>query len=165
MVDLNTPLIVNIDISNQVLQVQQNLDIIFSAQVATAKNGAGERYGSEQTPRGWHLVRAKIGTGEPENRVFVGRRATNELYSEELSISYPDRDWILTRIIWLSGLELGFNRLGDVDTMRRYIYIHGCPDNAKIGEASSHGCIRMRNKDVIPLFDMLNVGTKVLITE
>jgi len=165
MVNSNTPETVYIDVSNQMLRVQKGSETVFNTQVSTAKKGVGERFGSEQTPRGWHIVRAKIGESELENRVFVGRRAKNELYTEDLSAQYPDRDWILSRILWLSGLELGFNRLGDVDTMRRYIYIHGCPDSIKMGEADSHGCIRMRNKDVIQLFDMLDVGTKVLIAE
>ena len=165
MVDSNMPATVYIDVSQQTLCVQKGLETLFNTQVSTAKKGVGECFGSEQTPRGWHLVRAKIGGSEHENSVFVGRRATNELYTEGLSALYPDRDWILSRILWLSGLEPGFNRLGDVDTMRRYIYIHGCPDSIKMGEADSHGCIRMRNKDVIQLFDMVEVGTKVLITE
>ncbi len=165
MVKLTNHITVNIDLSDQILSVNQRGSILFTTQIASAKNGPGERNGSEQTPRGWHIIRAKIGAGEPENRVFVGRRATNELYSEELASRYPERDWILTRILWLSGLEPGFNRLGEVDTMRRYIYIHGCPASANMGEANSHGCIRMRNKDVMKLFDTVDVGTKVLITE
>jgi len=165
MVNTEKRVTVYIDINDQVLRVQQAKKILFSTQIATAKNGVGERNGSEQTPRGWHVIRAKIGDDAPENSVFVARRRTNEQFTETLALDYPERDWILTRILWLSGLEPSFNRLGEVDTMRRYIYIHGCPDSAKMGEANSHGCIRMRNKDVIHLFDMVDVGTKVLITE
>jgi len=119
--------------------------------------------GSYCTPLGAHIIRAKIGAGLPENTVFVGRRPTGELYTPELSEQFPKRDWILTRILWLSGCEVGFNRLGDVDTMRRYIYIHGSPDSVHMGEPGSIGCIRMRNADIVELFDLVPAGTPVNI--
>jgi len=165
MVNSIIPVTVHIDVSRQKIDLRQESKILFTAGVSTALNGVGELNGSEKTPRGWHLIRAKIGANEVENCVFVGRRKSNELYSENLSKQFPERDWILTRILWLSGVEPGFNRLGEVDTMRRYIYIHGCPDSTEMGTADSHGCIRMRNKDVIHLFDNVDVGTRVLITE
>ncbi len=121
--------------------------------VSTAKNGLGEKNGSFCTPRGRHIVRAKIGAGQPLGAVFVRRRPTGEVWSPELHAKYPGRDWMLTRILWLSGCEVGKNRLGDVDTMRRMIYIHGAPDNAEMGTPGSHGCIRMRNADVVDLFE------------
>ena len=133
--------------------------------VSTAAKGVGEGSGSLCTPRGRHLIRAKIGAGEPENTVFVGRRPTGEIYTSELGVQFPDRDWILTRILWLSGCELGFNRLGSNDTMRRYIYIHGMPDAIHMSIPDSHGCIRMRNADLIELFDWVPVGTVVEIIE
>lgn len=133
--------------------------------IATAKNGVGELSGSECTPRGWHKIRAKIGSDCKENTIFVGRRPNGELWSESFQKKYPGRDWILTRIMWLSGLQVGFNRLGRQDTMRRYVYIHGCPDNNPMGIPSSHGCIKMRNSEVIQLFDMVAVGTPVFIDE
>lgn len=133
--------------------------------VSTARNGAGERINSECTPRGRHLIRAKIGGGQPANAVFVSRRPTGELYSAALRAAYPGRDWILTRILWLSGLEPGRNRLRDVDTMRRYVYIHGCPDDDPMGVPSSRGCIKMRNDDIIKLFDLVKPGTLVDIKE
>lgn len=133
--------------------------------VSTASNGAGEQSGSYRTPRGRHLIRAKIGAGQPENSVFVARRPSGEIYSPELGAAYPGRDWILTRILWLSGCEPGRNRLGCVDTMRRYIYIHGCPDAATMGVPASHGCIRMRNADIVELFELVPVYTAVEITE
>ena len=133
--------------------------------VSTALRGAGEQRGSYCTPRGRHLIRAKIGAGQPENTVFVGRRPSGEIFSPELEAAFPQRDWILTRILWLSGCEPGFNRLGDVDTMRRYIYIHGTPDRAVMGEAASHGCIRMRNADIIDLFERVPVYSTVEIVE
>ncbi len=131
--------------------------------VSTALNGPGEAEHSGCTPRGRHYVRALIGQGQPEATVFVGRRPTGETWSAELSRQQPERDWILSRIIWLCGLESGFNRGPGVDTFRRYIYIHGTPDSEPMGEARSHGCIRMRNRDVIDLFDRLSPGVPVAI--
>lgn len=133
--------------------------------VSTASKGAGEVSGSYCTPRGEHVVRAKIGAGQAENTVFVRRRPTGECYSADLEAANPGRDWILTRILWLSGCEPSRNRLGNVDTMRRYIYIHGSPDSAVMGEPGSHGCIRMRNADIVELFDRVPVGTPVTISE
>ena len=131
--------------------------------VSTASNGAGERRGSHCTPRGHHVVRAKIGAGAPANTVFVGRRPTGETWTPTLAAQFPGRDWILTRILWLSGCEPGFNRLGEVDTMRRYIYIHGSPDAVPMGEPGSIGCVRMRNADIIELFDLVPARTPVEI--
>jgi lipoprotein-anchoring transpeptidase ErfK/SrfK len=131
--------------------------------VSTAKNGAGEKNGSFCTPRGRHIVRAKIGAGQPLNTVFVRRRPTGELWSPDLHAQYPGRDWMLTRLLWLSGCEVGKNRLGDVDTMRRYIYIHGAPDSAEMGRPGSIGCIRMRNRDIVELFDRVPVYAAVQI--
>lgn len=131
--------------------------------ISTALKGIGEQKGSYQTPRGRHVVRAKIGAGLPINAVLVGRRATGEVFNDDLVRRYPQRDWILTRILWLSGCEPGLNRLGSVDTMQRYIYIHGTPDTEPMGVAGSHGCIRMRNQDIVQLFDLVDVGTVVNI--
>ncbi len=131
--------------------------------VSTAANGAGCEKDSGCTPLGEHVVRAKIGAGLLANTVFVGRRFTGEICTPELMAQFPERDWILTRILWLSGKEVGRNRLGNVDTMQRYIYIHGTPDSVQIGKPDSHGCVRMRNADIIQLFDIVPVGTPVLI--
>jgi lipoprotein-anchoring transpeptidase ErfK/SrfK len=133
--------------------------------VSTSEKGAGELNGSYCTPRGLHVIRAKIGAGLPVNTVFVDRRPTGEIYTHELARLHPKRDWILTRILWLSGCEVGFNRLGNVDTMRRYIYIHGSPDSVEMGKPGSIGCIRMRNQDLLGLFDTVAVGTPVEIRE
>lgn len=131
--------------------------------ISTALNGPGETHGSGCTPRGLHRVRAKVGAGCAPGTVFVGRRPTGEVYSPELAVAQPDRDWILTRILWLTGCEPGINRGGVVDTLRRYIYIHGCPDDCPMGVPMSHGCVRMRNADVVELFDAVSVGTPVYI--
>jgi len=133
--------------------------------VSTATRGVGERKGSFCTPRGRHLIRAKIGANQPPNTVFIGRRPTGEVYSPELAERFPGRDWILTRILWLSGCEPGRNRLGEVDTMRRYVYIHGSPDTAPMGRPGSIGCIRMRNADIVELFELVPPYTPVHIGE
>jgi L,D-transpeptidase YbiS len=133
--------------------------------VSTARNGLGERQGSNCTPRGRHRILVKIGAGCPKGTVFVGRRPTGEIYSPALARGAPTRDWILTRILWLGGCEPGFNRGGDCDTRRRFIYIHGAPDTEPMGEPLSHGCIRMRNEDVIALFDRVDAGAPVWILD
>lgn len=156
---------VTVSIPEQTLRLWQAGECLRTFRISTARNGAGEARGSECTPRGRHTVRAKIGAGLPENTVLVGRRPTGERFTPALGARYPGRDWILTRILWLSGIEIGRNRLGNVDTMRRYIYIHGCPDDVAMGIAGSHGCIRMRNHDVVELFDRVEVGTCVEITD
>jgi lipoprotein-anchoring transpeptidase ErfK/SrfK len=137
--------------------------LLRSWPVSTAANGAGEQAGSYCTPRGQHIIRAKIGAGLPINTVFKARRPTGEVYSPELGEKEPGRDWILTRILWLSGKEPGFNRLGACDSMRRYIYIHGTPDELFEQRPRSHGCIRMRNADVAELFDLVPVLMPVRI--
>ncbi len=131
--------------------------------ISTAKNGAGEVKNSEMTPRGKHVIRAKIGGDAEPNTVFVKRRPTGEVYNYALRQEFPERDWILTRILWLSGLEVGKNRFGNVDTMQRYIYIHGTPDDVLMGTPGSRGCIRMRNSEIIELFIEIPVGTLVEI--
>lgn len=156
---------IKIDLNSQHLQLIQQGQSIFEALISSAKNGAGEKNGSECTPRGRHSIRAKIGTGCVINSVFVGRRPTDEVYTAELGRIYPERDWVLSRILWLSGLQPGFNRLGEVDSMRRYIYIHGTPDSKEMGVADSHGCIRMLNSDIVTLFDLVSVGIEVDIKE
>ena len=143
--------------------IDNNQAIIRSFQISSAKNGVGQDQGSFCTPLGKHVIRAKIGESQPINTVFIRRRPTGEIYSPSLGKKYPNRDWILTRILWLSGCEPGFNRLGTVDTMRRYIYIHGSPDSIDIGKPGSIGCIRMLNIDLLELFDLADVGTEVNI--
>jgi lipoprotein-anchoring transpeptidase ErfK/SrfK len=137
--------------------------LLMQSRISTGRKGVGEVNGSEQTPRGWHKIRAKIGAGQPAGTVFVARRPTGEIYAPEMRRDYPSRDWILTRILWLSGLEPGRNRLGNVDTMRRFIYIHGCPDDDPMGIPGSRGCVKMHNRELIELFDRVPVGTRVHI--
>jgi lipoprotein-anchoring transpeptidase ErfK/SrfK len=155
---------ISIDIS---LQRMMLLDaegrVIKHYLISSAKNGVGQEYGSFRTPLGKHVIRAKIGTGQPVNTVFVRRRPTGEIYTPELAERFQGRDWILTRILWLSGCEPKFNRLGSVDTMRRYIYIHGSPDSTLMGKPGSIGCIRMHNHDMLDLYGQVSVGTPVEI--
>lgn len=155
----------DICIASQQLTVYADGNPVQSYPVSTAKNGRGELMGSECTPTGWHKIRAKIGANQPLNAVFIGRRATSEIYSADLGRQHPQRDWILTRILWLGGLEPGKNRYGKVDTTWRYIYIHGCPDGLINGNPGSHGCIRMKNTDVLDLFNRVEAGVKVYIHE
>lgn len=161
----NDDLLLRIDLSAQTLELWAGDALLARHPVSTAANGPGERQGSGCTPRGRHRVRLKIGAGCPANAVFVGRRPTGELYSPELAAAEPGRDWILARILWLTGVEPGRNRGGEVDTLRRYIYIHGCPDGAPMGVPCSHGCIRMRNADLLTLFERVRNGTVVDIVE
>lgn len=156
---------IRISLPDQQLELLEGNRTVATYPVSTARNGPGERRGSECTPRGWHRIRIKIGAGVPLNTVFVGRRPTGEIYDPELAARYPDRDWILTRILWLTGLEPGCNRGGDCDTLRRFIYIHGCPDTAPMGEPLSHGCIRMCNRDLLELFERVKAGNPVFISD
>jgi L,D-transpeptidase YbiS len=152
-----------VDVSTQRLSVLDGQKTIRDYLISTATNGVGEVYGSECTPRGQHIIRAKIGAHCPPNAVFRGRRLTGEVYSPQMRVDFPERDWILTRIFWLSGLEVGKNRLGKVDTMRRYVYIHGSPDDVVMGKPGSKGCVRMRNEEIIELFELVPVFTPLTI--
>jgi L,D-transpeptidase YbiS len=155
---------INVHIATQQLELLDDAgQVLRRYAVSTAAKGTGEQCGSYCTPRGKHVIRARIGAGQPVNTVFVRRRPTGETYTPELGAQYSGRDWILTRILWLSGCEVGFNRLGENDTMRRYIYIHGTPDSVPLGVPDSHGCIRMRNADLVELFDLVTTGTAVEI--
>ena len=154
---------IEIDLPKQELTLRDGTRVLKKYSVSTARRGAGEKNGSFCTPRGSHIVRAKIGTGQSLNAVFVRRRPTGEIWTPELNAKHPGRDWMLTRIPWLSGCEPGKNRLGEVDTMRRYIYIHGSPETAQMGKPGSIGCVRMRNRDILELFDRVAPYTEVEI--
>lgn len=153
---------INIHIATQTLELLDDEGrLLRRYPVSTGANGAGEESGSFCTPRGRHIIRAKIGAGQPANTVFVERRPTGEIHTPQLGAQHPGRDWILTRILWLSGCEPGYNRLGSCDTMRRYIYIHGTLDETPLGKPGSKGCVRMCNADLIELFDLVPAGTEV----
>ena len=157
---------IEIAIAAQTLTLRDDAGaVIAQYSVSTALKGVGEEKNSYRTPRGRHIVRAKIGAGAPIGSVFKGRRATGEVWTPALGAQHPGRDFILTRILWLSGCEPGYNRLGNVDSMQRYIYIHGTPDSEPMGTPQSHGCVRMRNRDVVALFDAVPVGTPVILLD
>lgn len=155
----------HISIPQQSLEWRVGPRVLCRYAVSTAANGPGEVIGSHCTPRGWHIIRAKIGAGAPLGAVFVQRRPTGEIWTPALRAQFPTRDWILTRILWLSGLEPGYNRLGQVDTFRRFIYIHGTPDDVSMGTPGSRGCVRMRNADLSTLYTQITAGTRVYITD
>ncbi|WP_029890839.1 L,D-transpeptidase, partial [Polycyclovorans algicola] len=156
---------IDIDLSAQRLVLRDGSRELMDVAISTGANGVGEVNGSGCTPRGRHRVRAKIGQGAPVGAVFRGRRWTGEVWNPEAHAAQPGRDWILTRILWLSGCEPGFNRLGSVDTFRRYIYLHGTPPVTPLGTPGSKGCIRMNNADIIQLFDQVAPGTVVTLHE
>jgi lipoprotein-anchoring transpeptidase ErfK/SrfK len=163
---MNTPeTYLRVSIADQRMDWIKYGEAVLSYLVSTAKNGPGEKKGSGCTPRGWHLIRAKIGKDAPSNAVFVGRRWTGEVYDAALQAQHPERDWILTRILWLDGLEPGRNRYGEVNTAWRFIYIHASPDQGVDGTPKSHGCIRMKTPDMLDLFNKVDAGTRVLIVE
>lgn len=154
-----------VDIGRQRLVQWQGELPLAEWPVSTALVGAGQREGSGCTPLGWHYIRAAIGAGQPPGAVFRGRRPTGEVYNATLADAQPERDWILTRILWLCGLERHVNRGGDVDSQRRYIYLHGTPPDQPMGEPRSHGCIRMRDEALLEVFALALPGTPVWLHE
>ncbi len=156
---------IDIDLRAQRLYLRQDGRLQREFVVSSGANGLGEIQGSGMTPRGRHVVRAKIGAGLPVGAVLRGRRWTGEVWNPELHARHPDRDWILSRILWLSGCEIGRNRLGDVDSFRRYIYLHGTPYTEMLGRPASKGCIRLSNEDVIELFERIPPRIEVELHE
>jgi lipoprotein-anchoring transpeptidase ErfK/SrfK len=156
---------IRISLCGQSLEALEGQQVILRYPVSTSRYGPGEMTGSMCTPRGDHVIRARIGAGLAAGSVFVARRPTGEVYDARLAAAHPGRDWVLSRILWLSGSEPGRNRLGTVDTMRRYIYIHGTPDSEPMGVPGSHGCIRMRNRHIVELFDRVVTGCPVRIDD
>lgn len=160
---------IDVSLATQQLYLYRRSDegvrLLCQFPVSTARNGAGELEGSFCTPRGVHRIAQKIGEDAPLFAVFKAREATGEIWTSQLDAAEPGRDWILSRILWLDGLEPGKNQGGEVDSHARYIYIHGTNEEDKIGTPVSHGCIRMRNADVVTLFDQVAVDTRVNIRE
>ncbi|GED21960.1 L,D-transpeptidase [Halomonas halmophila] len=152
---------VEIDVDAQQLTLHQGREALWSCAVSTGAAGTGELDGSGATPLGWHYVRAAIGEGNPCGTVYRGRRLTGEVFDEQLAAAHPERDWILTRILWLCGLEPGRNRGGRVDSQRRYIYLHGTPSDQPMGVPASHGCVRLRDPDLLAVFRHAVPGTPV----
>lgn len=164
MNDLKKSIVVKVSIKDQRLYLYCGNECMRSYLISTAKNGVGQRYGSFQTPLGKHRIYKKIGTGQPINTVFIAREPTGELYSSELERAHPERsDWILTRILWLEGLEPGLNQGGEVDSRDRKIYIHASPESRPMGQPFSRGCICLHNQDMLALFEAVDEGTSVII--
>ncbi len=154
--------ILHVDIDQQLLAVLRPDDpVLRYYPVSTAINGRGQREGSYCTPTGWHRIAQCVGEGEPMGRVFRGRRPTDQILLS--GDDHGEEDVITTRILWLEGLEPGHNRGGDCDSHARYIYLHGTPDEANIGRPVSKGCIRLRNSDMVELFEQVRVGDALLI--
>jgi L,D-transpeptidase YbiS len=149
-----------VSVHEQMLHHRRSSGVWHAYPVSTSANGTGNRRDSFQTPLGKHRIFSKIGEGLPMYTAFIGRQPVG-IYIPGAEDAY--RDWILTRILWLEGLETGRNRRGNVDTRSRYIYIHGTHDEDAIGSPASHGCIRMRNSDILELFSHCREGERVLI--
>ncbi len=150
-----------VSVDEQVLRVIQDRAILFQVPCATARNGVGSLVDSLKTPLGWHSIAKKLGENAPWGKVFRSRRATDKTWKTGDETS---EDLVLTRILLLDGEEPGLNKGGNVDSMARYIYIHGTNDEANIGSPTSHGCIRLRNDDVIRAFEIIPTGAKVIIS-
>ncbi len=151
-----------IDLAQQTLSLPKHNKFYV---ISSGKNGIGEQENSGKTPRGWHRVAQKVGENAPQNSVFIARQPTGEVYDQQLAQQFPQRDWILSRILWLDGLEQGFNHGEGCDTFKRYIYVHGTPDTEPMGIPMSHGCIRMKNDEIIELFDLISEDALVYISE
>lgn len=156
----------------QVSLARQQLDLLDQQDrllarfaISTASAGAGERQGSGCTPRGWHRIAVRIGQGLDQRAVLQGRLPTGEIWTPALAQAFPQRDWILGRILWLDGLQPGVNHGGQQDSRQRYIYIHGTPDDQPMGVAQSHGCIRLHPPAMLQLFAQTAVDMRVWISE
>lgn len=156
--------LIRVIIEKQYLELYKHNTLIAKYPISTAKNGTGQRYGSMQTPLGRHRICQKIGEGAPMGAVFKARIPTGEIYTSELELIHPERkDWIITRILWLEGLEEGFNKGGNVDSKYRKIYLHASPDSRPMGQPYSHGCICLCNQDMLDLFAQVSVNDEVSI--
>jgi lipoprotein-anchoring transpeptidase ErfK/SrfK len=153
----------HLDVARQELSGFAGSRELLRYPVSTAKLGLGCGEGSFQTPHGAHRVRLKIGAACPPGAIFRGRRWTGEVLDESLRRRFPNMDWVLTRILWLQGLERGVNRGGGVDTLRRFVYIHGTHEEDLVGRPVSYGCVRMRNTDIAVLFDRVTAGCPMRI--
>ncbi len=153
---------ITVSIADQTLYQRRKTGVWYAYPVSTAEAGVGNMRGSLMTPLGRHRICARIGDGLPIYTVFRGRRPVG-IYDP--AHDNPARDWILTRILWLEGMQTGVNRRGRVDTKSRFIYIHGTHAEDRIGVPASHGCIRMRNPDMMDLFEHSHVGETVRIVQ
>lgn len=152
-----------VGIKRQKLYYIENGKLALEFDISTAKNGAGNRKGSEKTPIGLHEIRHKIGENVPLGGVFNHKKFNNQTANINHTETAIETDYILTRIMSLKGLEDGVNKGKDVDSYARAIYIHGTADEGLIGKPASHGCVRMKNEEIIELFNSVDEGTKVIL--
>ncbi len=147
--------------SQQLIGIKDG-QVVFAYPCSTASNGTGNLEGSNKTPLGWHIIDERYGEGLPWGAIFKERRYIKRNWEPQNPTS---EDLILTRIMWLRGLEPGLNAGGKIDSHARYIYIHGTPEEHLLGTPASKGCIRLANRDVMDVFSVTKTGTKVLITK
>lgn len=154
-----------VNIQQQEIYVVRNDAIEKTYRISSAKNGIGNSAGSGKTPLGVHRIAEKIGAGAKPNTIFLGRKDSGKTATILKDPIDSEDDYVTSRILWLEGLEPGINKGKGIDSKQRYIYIHGTPEEGLIGTPASHGCIRLYNKDVIELFDVVSAGTLVVIAE
>jgi len=158
-------LLVLVSVARQELYLVQNSKVTSTYRISTSKKGVGSTAGSDKTPPGIHRVKEKYGEGAKEGAIFKGRAYIGreaEIVTEPISVNTDD---VTTRILWLEGLEPGKNKGEGIDSYKRYIYIHGTPEEGLIGTPASHGCIRMLNREVIEVFNKVPIGTLVVVLE
>jgi hypothetical protein len=151
-----------VSVDEQMFRIVRGRDILFETRCATAANGTGSEWNSLKTPLGWHHVVQKLGAGAPWGQVFRSRQATHDVWRPGDSVT---EDLVLTRVLVLTGDEPGKNKGGNVDSLMRGIYVHGTNAEERIGTPSSHGCVRLRNDDVIRAFEIVPDASPLLITE
>jgi len=152
-----------VSIENQKMYRIQSKNIIETYDISTSKYGIGNQMGSNKTPTGLHKINSKYGHKTPVNGRMIGRVFYGQIAKIFSDTTTSKTDDITSRILWLEGLENGINKGDNIDSYKRYIYIHGTSEEGRIGIPSSHGCVRMKNKDVIDLFNEVAIGTFVLI--
>lgn len=158
--------VVLVDASAQELQLIEQGRVTRSWIISTAEAGIGSQSGSNKTPLGVHRVAKKYGDGEPLGMILKARQVTGRIAPILTAPGARSKaDNVTTRILWLDGLEPGLNKGGKVDSFKRYIYIHGTDEEGRLGQPASHGCVRMKNRDVVELFDRVGVDTLVVIAQ
>ena len=152
-----------VSIENQILYEINKNQIIRTYDISSSKYGFGNKENSNKTPIGLHLIKKKFGDKVPIYGKFIGRKFYGKIATIFTDATKSETDDITSRILWLEGLEENINKGDGIDSYKRYIYIHGTSEEGLIGRPASHGCIRMKNKDIIELYDKIKIGTLVLI--
>jgi hypothetical protein len=154
-----------VDVSRQLLWVIENTHIVNEYEVSTSRYGVGNKQDSYKTPLGAHAIKQKIGDGAALGEIFKARQASGQQAQIIFQPEHDYQDLILTRILWLTGLEPGHNSGPGIDSYTRYIYLHGTQEEGLLGQAVSKGCVRMANQTIIDLFKMVEEGTFVYIAD